>query len=150
MLAAEVASSAQTTEPDREVYYAEVRAGVSFRDVLVGLAYHLRRSGIDEPFALSVYSSLTTEELLARLARSYSALPRPWLLLVDLVEGTSDPAFARDAATFVRALASSVCRVAISAKKAPCAISLRIPTKSAGDSERRRPPVPIEAGRGFR
>jgi hypothetical protein len=27
---------------------------------------------------------------------------------------------------------------------------LRIPTKSAGDSERRRPPVPIEAGRGFR
>jgi ATP-dependent DNA ligase len=27
---------------------------------------------------------------------------------------------------------------------------LRIPTKSAGDSERSRPPVPIEAGRGFR
>jgi hypothetical protein len=35
------------------------------------------------------------------------------LLLVDLVEGTSDPAFARGAATFVRALASSVCRIAI-------------------------------------
>jgi hypothetical protein len=27
---------------------------------------------------------------------------------------------------------------------------VRIPTKSAGDSERSRPPVPIEAGRGFR
>ena len=27
---------------------------------------------------------------------------------------------------------------------------LRIPTKSAGDSERSRPPIPIEAGRGFR
>ena len=27
---------------------------------------------------------------------------------------------------------------------------VRIPTKSAGDSERRRPPVPIEAGRGLR
>jgi hypothetical protein len=26
---------------------------------------------------------------------------------------------------------------------------MRIPTKSAGNSERRRPPVPIEAGRGF-
>lgn len=62
---------------------------------------------------MSVDSSLTTEELLARLARSYSALPRPLLLLVDLVEGTSDPAFARGAATFVRALASSVCRIAI-------------------------------------
>ena len=29
-------------------------------------------------------------------------------------------------------------------------LKLRIPTKSAGDSERRRPPIPIEAGRGFR
>lgn len=28
--------------------------------------------------------------------------------------------------------------------------TLRIPTKSAWDSERRRPPIPIEAGRGFR
>jgi hypothetical protein len=27
---------------------------------------------------------------------------------------------------------------------------VRIPTKSAGDSERSRPPVPIEAGQGFR
>jgi len=27
---------------------------------------------------------------------------------------------------------------------------LRIPLKSAADSERSRPPVPIEAGRGFR
>jgi RNA-directed DNA polymerase len=29
-------------------------------------------------------------------------------------------------------------------------LNLRIPLKSAGDSERSRPPVPIEAGRGFR
>jgi len=28
--------------------------------------------------------------------------------------------------------------------------TVRIPTKSAGDSERRRPPIPIEAGQGFR
>jgi hypothetical protein len=28
--------------------------------------------------------------------------------------------------------------------------TLRIPLKSAADSERSRPPVPIEAGRGFR
>jgi hypothetical protein len=28
--------------------------------------------------------------------------------------------------------------------------TMRIPTKSAGDSERRRPPIPIEAGQGFR
>jgi hypothetical protein len=34
-------------------------------------------------------------------------------------------------------------------KRALCG-KLRIPTKSAGNSERSRPPVPIEAGRGFR
>ena len=31
-----------------------------------------------------------------------------------------------------------------------CVIRVRIPTKSAGDSERRRPSIPIEAGQGFR
>jgi hypothetical protein len=30
-----------------------------------------------------------------------------------------------------------------------CAVNVRIPTKSATHSERSRPPVPIEAGRGF-
>ena len=29
-------------------------------------------------------------------------------------------------------------------------VVVRIPTKSAGDSGRKRPPVPIEAGQGFR
>jgi len=29
-------------------------------------------------------------------------------------------------------------------------LGVRIPTKSAVDSERRRPPIPIEAGRAFR
>ena len=32
----------------------------------------------------------------------------------------------------------------------PMRTSLRIPTKSAGNSERSRPPIPIEAGQGFR
>jgi hypothetical protein len=113
MLTAEIAANARASEPDRQVHYAEVRSGVSFRDVLVGVAYHLRRIGIQEPFALSVDANLTGEQLLARLARSYSALPRPLLLLVDLVEGTSDAGFARDLATFVRALSSPVCHIAI-------------------------------------
>jgi hypothetical protein len=113
MLAAEVAEKSRAAEPDRQVYYAEVRPDISLRDVLVGLAYHLRRIGIEEPFALSVDSGLTGEEVLARLARSYSAIPQQILLLVDLVEGTSDTAFARDLATFVRALSSSVCRIAV-------------------------------------
>lgn len=34
--------------------------------------------------------------------------------------------------------------------RAALPVSVRIPTKSAGDSERSRPPIPIEAGQGFR
>jgi hypothetical protein len=119
MLAAEIAQSVRVTDEDRHVYYAEVRTGVDFRDVLVGLAYHLRRIGIDEPFALSVHGGLTGEQLLARLARSYSALQQPSLVLLDLVEGTCDAAFARDLATFVRALSSSACRIAIFGQESP-------------------------------
>ena len=113
MLAAEVAAKSRAAEPGRLVYYAEVRPSDALREVLVGLAFHLRRIGVKEPFALSVESSLTGEETLARLGRSYSVIPQDILLLVDLVEGTCSPAFARDLATFVRSLSSSVCRIAV-------------------------------------
>ena len=124
MLAAEIAEKARATEPDRGVYYAEVRPGVSVRDVLVGLAYHLRRMGIEEPFGLSVDGRPTGEQVLARLARSYSALPQPLLLLVDLVEGTCDtePLRVTLPPLFVRSLPRHA-ELPSSGKKAPCANS---------------------------
>jgi len=112
-LATEVVEQLRIADPDRLVYYAEVRPDVGLRDVLVGVAFHLRRLGILEPFPISVESGPADVEVLARLARSYSTIPQEFLLLVDLVEGTCSPAFARDLATFVRALSSSVCRIAV-------------------------------------
>jgi hypothetical protein len=112
-LAAEVADRSQITEPGRLVFYAEVRPDLELRDVLVGVAFHLRRLGLPEPFATSVEEGPTDEVVLTRLARSYSALPRETLLLMDLVEGGCSPAFARDLATFVRALSPSACRIAV-------------------------------------
>lgn len=113
MLAAEAVERSLLADPDRRVYYAEVRSDVGLRDVLVGVAFHLRRIGIPEPFAISVESGQADEETLARLGRSYSTIPQEILLLVDLVEGACSPAFARDLATFIRALSSSVCRIAV-------------------------------------
>ena len=121
MLAAEVAEKSRATDPDRQVYYAEVRPGVSLRDVLVGLAYHLRRIGIEEPFSLSVDSRLTREEVLARLARSYSAVAQQILLLVDLVEGTSDTAFARTLPPLFGHSHPPRAGLPSSGRKAPCA-----------------------------
>lgn len=112
-LAAEAVEQSRIVDPRRLVYYAEVRPELGLRDVLVGVAFHLRRHDISEPFSISVESGPTDEDVLARLARSYSTVPREILLLVDLVEGTCSTAFARDLATFIRALSSSVCRIAV-------------------------------------
>ncbi len=112
MLAAEVITHLHIYDPDCLTYYAEVRPTVRFRDVLAGVAFHLRRTGISEPFAVSVQPSLADEEVLAVLARSFSAIPREILLVIDLAEGTCSSDFARDLATFIRALTTSACRIA--------------------------------------
>ena len=112
-LAAEVAQQSRIADPDRRVYYAEVRPDVALRDVLAGVGFNLRAIGIREPFAVSVESGPADEEVLVRLARVYSAIPQEILLLVDLVEGTCSTAFARDLATFIRRLSSSAYRIAV-------------------------------------
>lgn len=113
MLAAEVAVHSRSVDPGRPVYYAEVRADTGMRDVLAGVAFHLRGIGIREPFAAAVSTGPADEEALARLARSFSSVPQETLILIDLVEGTCSTAFARDLAAFVRALTSSACRIAV-------------------------------------
>jgi hypothetical protein len=112
-LAGEVVEQSRICDPDRQVYYAEARPDARLRDVLVGVAFHLRRIGIQEPFRISIDSDAGNEEVLARLARSFSTIPRAILLLVDLVEGICNEAFARDLAIFVRSLSSSWSRIAV-------------------------------------
>lgn len=112
-LAAEVVEQSRIANPDRMVYYAEVRPDVRLRDVMVGVAFHLRRINIPEPFVISIDSSAADEEVLTRLARSYSTIQQEILLLVDLVEGTCSQAFARDLSSFICALSSSVCQIAV-------------------------------------
>jgi hypothetical protein len=112
-LAAEAVEHSRRVDPDRRVYYAAVREEITLRDVLVGVGFQLRRLGIPEPFALSVESGLAEEELLARLARAYSALSQQILLLVDLADGGCTDTFARDLASFIRALPPGACRIAV-------------------------------------
>lgn len=113
MLAAEVCERSRFLEPDRLVIYAEVRPDTALRDVLVGAAFHLRRFGIDRPFATGVESMTASDAVMEQLAESFSSIPRSLLLLVDLVQGTCSEAFARDLAIFVRSLIPPVCRVAV-------------------------------------
>jgi hypothetical protein len=112
-LAAEVLERSQLTHPDRIAVYAEVRAGVSLRDCLVGTAFHLRRLGIPEPFAVAVQPGQADEGILSALAKAFSESPNECLLVLDFVEGSDPPGFARDLASFIRALSSGALRLIV-------------------------------------
>lgn len=113
MLAAEVFERSRFVDPDRVVFYAEVRPETALRDVLVGAAFHLRRFGVDRPFAVGVRSMTASATAMEQLAEALSSIPRSLLLLIDLVQGTCNEAFARDLATFVRSLDPPACRIAV-------------------------------------
>lgn len=111
-LASEVLGQVRLSDTSREVYYSEVRSDVSLRDVLVGVAFHLRRLGINEPFRIAVDTTATNEDVLTRLAQSFVGMTKI-LLLVDLVDGNCATSFARDLSIFIRALPSNGLQVAV-------------------------------------
>jgi F0F1-type ATP synthase membrane subunit c/vacuolar-type H+-ATPase subunit K len=104
MLAAEVAAHAKSVDSERQVYYAEVRQEVSLRDVLAGVAFHLRRIGIVAPFGIAMKRSTPDESVVVELARDFAAIQCKILLLLDFVEGTCSPAFARHISKFIQSL----------------------------------------------
>jgi len=113
MLAAEVGQQSKDTAPDRHVFYVEATPDTELRDVLVGIAFNLRRVGIEQPFTIAVESSAASDTILANTARAMSVLPSDVLLLVDLVQGRCSDGFAHELAAFIRHLNSEVCRVAV-------------------------------------
>jgi hypothetical protein len=117
MLASEIAHGAHVNDPEREIYYAEVRQDVSLRDVLAGIAFHLRRIGIVEPFRIAIDSKSTDEAVITDIARILAVSDRRILLLLDLVEGSCSPAFARHISTFVQALPSGKLEFAVFAQE---------------------------------
>lgn len=112
-LAAEILERARLIRSQRAVLYAEVRSGTSLRDCLVGAAFHLRRGGLSEPFAVAIQPDQANESVLSNLAKAFSSMPSEALLLLDLVEGSEPPSFGRDLATFVRALPSNTLRLIV-------------------------------------
>lgn len=112
-LATEIIERSKLVHSERAVLYAEVRSGTSLRDCLVGAAFSFRRRGLPEPFAISIQPHQSNEGALMALAKAFSSMPDKALLLLDLVEGSEPPGFARDIATFVRTLPSNTLRLIV-------------------------------------
>ena len=94
----------------------EVRPTTELRDVLVGVAFHLRRHGVGGPFAVAARHAggrMASEVAVADLARAIADASVDTLLLIDLVEGGCSVGFARDLRTWLEAAAGGACRLAV-------------------------------------
>lgn len=117
-LASAVLARVRATRPEVHALYVEVRPEHNVRDVLAGVAFHLRRFGVTEPFALATQHGASDEHALRALAKCLCAQAVPTLLLLDLVQGTCSDAFARELAIFAEELQSPVSLVAFGQESA--------------------------------
>ena len=116
-LATELVEQIRVTDPELLVCYVEVRPDVSLRDVLVGVAFQLRRYGHGRAFALAVESGAATVAVLDRVARAFGEHSRPLLLILDCVEGRTGTGFAHDLADLVRKQSLARCRMVVLAQE---------------------------------
>ena len=116
MLAAEVYKKSLSEDTARPVFYAEVRSATELRDVLIGVAFHLRRYGNTRPFRVaSIHAAGTTahDEALRELAHCLAAVPTEFLLLIDLIDGSCSERFSRDLRTLLTACSTTGYRLAV-------------------------------------
>ena len=116
MLAAEIYHQSRKENGSQPTFYLEIRSETRLRDVLVGVAFHLRRYGYTLPF--SVAANITTpilanDKALEELTRSLGGVPGRLLLLLDLVDGSCSEAFCRDLRVFVKSSSETGCRLAV-------------------------------------
>ena len=112
-LAYEIKEQLALTNPDQKLFYSEVRSNGNLRQTLVGMAYHLRRMGMIEPFAVATDPRNTNELVLATTASILASSAFACTLLIDLVDGVVDLMFYRDLAAFVRALSSTQFKIIV-------------------------------------
>ena len=116
MLAAEVYQQSRKEDNSRPIFYVEVGLGTQLRDVLIGVAFHLRRYGYTLPFriASTVVSGTTAhDKAIEELVHSLASVPRTFLLLIDMIDGSCDEGFCRDLRIFANTNTETGCRLAV-------------------------------------
>lgn len=71
-------------------YYVEAASAVSVRDIVVGLAYRLRRFGSLSGLDVILDGSASSEQVIAAFGRAIATLSRPVCAFVDFVAGSAD------------------------------------------------------------
>jgi Cdc6-like AAA superfamily ATPase len=110
-LATEIADLQAMAAPESIVCYAEVRPTTTLRDVLIGVAYTLRRHGFPAPFGVAVLAGLATGDKLTEIAKSFTALSQPLVMILDCVDGRASDEFGRELTELLRSGALIGCPV---------------------------------------
>lgn len=102
--ARELFQALRAAEPDAAVLYAELRQDDSLRDLLVGLAFRLRRRGHTHVFTAATQAEGSEQALIERTADALLAVAEPIHLVVDFVHGCCDERVRVGLAELVRRL----------------------------------------------
>ena len=111
ILASEVMTFLESQASPDIALYAEVSRATSMRDVAVGLAFRLRRRGIDELMSVAVDREGSDEAMIDNILRVCRLLTRRIVLLVDLIEGEASVEFARQLTYLARRLNDSALQI---------------------------------------
>jgi hypothetical protein len=98
-------------------FYAEAPLEVTLRNVLAGVAFHLRRLGHPKAFEAAVGSTDADDTALENLARSLGEVGHPLTLVIDMVQGRAGPVMAAQLASLVRRRALGPLRVVLLAQE---------------------------------
>jgi len=112
-LAGEVCEYLKSSEPDTRALYVAVEPNRSFRDVIVGFAFNLRGTGLDQLFPIAVKYTSSNEESLNKIARAIALIGQYGIVIVDLVGGSCSDEFASELAKFLEKLPHSTFRFVV-------------------------------------
>ena len=144
MLAAEVYERSREEYPTRPVFYVEVRATTELRDVLIGVAFHLRRYGNTDAFhaaSTHVNGKTAHDVAILELARAIARSTISCLIIIDLIDGGCSESFGRDLRTMLSTYSDAVGRLALLGQESAF--------RDLTDSERKRLGVKSIEMRGF-
>ncbi|MDC5703461.1 DUF4297 domain-containing protein [Vibrio europaeus] len=106
-LASEIIERVELESTPTKAIYLAVRSDRDFRDVISGIAFNLRNSGVDGLLPIAVNYQSSDESSLLKSAKFLSSINIDLLCIIDLVDGQCSNTFSRELAIFLENLSGN-------------------------------------------
>jgi len=111
--AGELIDYIKNQKTDTKLFYVEVHSDKSFKDVLAGIAFHLRKIGINELWPITINYSSSDEKVLFESAETFSSIKTKLMVIIDLVHGTCSDEFAIEISKFIEKFKSETVQLIV-------------------------------------